>query len=84
MICTPSFANQMVLARYASEVWKVGLQIEDGIERGVIEKTIRKVMVEKEGEEMRDRALKLMEKANLCLKQGGSSNQSLDGLVKHI
>ncbi|XP_070681885.1 UDP-glycosyltransferase 76B1-like [Malus domestica] len=84
MICTPSFADQMVLARYASEVWKVGLQIEDGIERGVIEKAIRRVMVEKEGEEMRHRALKLMEKANLCLKQGGSSNQSLDGLVKHI
>lgn len=84
MICTPSFADQKVLARYASEVWKVGLQMEDGIERAVIEKTIRKVMVEKEGEEMRDRALKLMEKANLCLKQGGSSHQSLDGLVKHI
>ena len=28
-------------------------------------------MVEKEGEEIKNRALKLMEKANLCLKEGG-------------
>ncbi|CAL2242894.1 unnamed protein product [Prunus armeniaca] len=84
MICMPCFTDQLVNARYASDVWKVGLQLEDGMERFMIEKTIRKLMVEKEGEEIRERALKLMEKANLCFKQGGSSCQSLDGLVKHI
>ncbi|BFG22764.1 hypothetical protein CerSpe_090380 [Prunus speciosa] len=71
-------------ARYVSHVWKVGVQIEHGIERTEIERTINLLMVEQEGEEIRDRALKLMEKANLCLKEGGSSYQSLDGLVKHI
>ncbi|KAI5346508.1 hypothetical protein L3X38_014387 [Prunus dulcis] len=84
MICMPCFTDQLVNTRYASDVWKVGLQLEDGMERCMIEKTIRKLMVEKEGEEIRDRALKLMEKANLCFKRGGSSCQSLDGLVKHI
>ncbi|XP_062013152.1 UDP-glycosyltransferase 76B1-like [Rosa rugosa] len=84
MICMPCFNDQLVLARYVSEVWKIGLQFENGIERGEIEGTIRKLMEEKEGEEIRDRSLKLMEKANVCFKPGGSSCQCLDDLVKHI
>ncbi|KAM1612770.1 hypothetical protein PS2_001370 [Malus domestica] len=84
MICTPCFSDQMVDARFVSDVWKVGLQLEHGIERGEVERTIRRLMVEKEGEEIKERALKLMEKANLSLKEGGSSYQSLDGLVNHI
>ncbi|VVA12566.1 PREDICTED: UDP-glycosyltransferase [Prunus dulcis] len=84
MICMPCFSDQMANARYVSHVWKVGVQIEHGIERVEIERTINLLMVEKEGEDIRDRALKLMEKAIICLKEGGSSYQSLDGLVKHI
>ncbi|KAI5346505.1 hypothetical protein L3X38_014384 [Prunus dulcis] len=84
MICMPCFGDQMANARYVSHVWKVGVQIEHGIERAEIERTINLLMVEKEGEEIRDRAMELMEKANLCLKEGGTSYQSLDGLVKHI
>ncbi|XP_050368550.1 UDP-glycosyltransferase 76B1-like [Argentina anserina] len=84
MICFPCFGDQMVLARYVSKVWKIGLQYENEIERGEIEATIRKLMEEKEGEEIRDRSLKLMEKANVCCKPGGSSSQCLDALVKHI
>ncbi|XP_021813735.1 UDP-glycosyltransferase 76F1-like [Prunus avium] len=84
MICMPCFSDQMANARYVSHVWKIGVQIENAIERAEIERTINLLMVEKEGVEIRDRALKLMEKANLCLKEGGSSYQSLDRLVKHI
>ncbi|CAN6568894.1 unnamed protein product [Malus baccata var. baccata] len=84
MICTPGYIEQMLIARNVSDVWKVGLQLEHGIERGEVERTIRRLMVEKEGEEIKERSLKLMEKANRCLKEGGSSYQSLDGLAKHI
>ncbi|KAB2598315.1 UDP-glycosyltransferase 76F1-like [Pyrus ussuriensis x Pyrus communis] len=84
MICTPCFGDQMLNARFVSDVWKVGLQLEHGIERGEVERTIRRLMVEKEGVEIKERALNLMEKANHCLKEGGSSYLSLDGLVKHI
>ncbi|XP_024199780.1 UDP-glycosyltransferase 76F1 [Rosa chinensis] len=84
MICMPCFSDQLVLARYVSKVWKIGLQFENGTERGEIEETIRKLMEEKEGEDIRDRSLKLMEKANVSFKPGGSSYQCLDGLVKHI
>ncbi|KAL6206376.1 hypothetical protein ACLB2K_023624 [Fragaria x ananassa] len=84
MICLPCFSDQLVLARYVSKVWKIGLQFENEIERGEIEGTIRKLIEEKEGGEIRDRSMKLMEKANVCCRPGGSSYQCLDGLVEHI
>lgn len=85
MICMPCFTDQRVNARYVSDVWRVGLQLENGnLERGEIEKLIRRLMVEKEGEEIRERILCLKEKASLCLKEGGSSYESINSLVSHI
>lgn len=49
------------------------------------EQLIRKQMEEKEGEEIKDKISKLKEiEDNSCLREGGSSSQSLDGLVNHI
>ncbi|KAL6128161.1 hypothetical protein ACLB2K_071517 [Fragaria x ananassa] len=79
MICIPFFAEQMVNARYVSDVWKVGVRLELGIKREEIEAAIRRLMMEKEGEEIRDRVSKLKDMANICLKQGGPSYQALDG-----
>ncbi|KAL6327311.1 hypothetical protein AAG906_018764 [Vitis piasezkii] len=76
MICLPYSGDQRVNARYVSQVWGVGLQLENGLERGEIERTIRRLMVEEEGQEIRRRSIELKEKADLCLKQGGSSHQS--------
>ncbi|XVF24004.1 hypothetical protein REPUB_Repub13aG0089300 [Reevesia pubescens] len=84
MICQPSFGDQKVDARYVSHVWRVGLHLEYKIERGEIQKAIRRLMVEAEGQEMRDRIKVLKEKMNLCLKPGGSSYKSLDNLVSYI
>ena len=84
MICSPCFGDQPVNARYVSEVWKVGVQLEKGLERQEIETTIRRLMVEREGEGMREKIMGLKEKANVCLKQGGSSYQSLESLVNYI
>ncbi|KAK7828062.1 udp-glycosyltransferase 76f1 [Quercus suber] len=54
------------------------------LEQLEIERCIRRLMVEKEGEEIRDRISKLKDKAKFCLQQGGSSLQNLDSLVSHI
>lgn len=80
MICMPCFTDQRVNARYASQVWQIGLQLEK-LTREEIEKTIQTLMLEKE---TRTRALHLKEKATQCLSQGGSSYQSLENLVSHI
>ncbi|EXC07559.1 UDP-glycosyltransferase 76F1 [Morus notabilis] len=84
MICLPCFSDQKVNARYVSQVWKVGLQLENGLERGAIEKTITELMREKEGDEIRGRVSKLQEMANNCLEKGGTSYESLESLISHI
>ncbi|KAK7305819.1 hypothetical protein VNO77_43731 [Canavalia gladiata] len=85
MICMPCFTDQLVNARYVSHVWKVGLQLDKGVERWEIERTIRRLMeVNDEGMEIRDRALKLKEGTKICLQQGGSSSSSLEALVTYI
>lgn len=84
MICQPCFGDQMVNARYVSHVWRVGLLLERQVERREIERAIRRVTVEAEGQEMRERIMYLKEKVDLSLLQGGSSYQSLESLVDHI
>ena len=84
MICRPCFSDQRVNARYISQVWKVGLELENELERGEIERSIRRLMVDKEGKEMREMAKILKEGVELCIREGGSSNNSLNGLIETI
>ncbi|PWA55973.1 UDP-glucuronosyl/UDP-glucosyltransferase [Artemisia annua] len=84
MICSPCFGDQPPNARYVSDVWKIGVQLENGLERSEIESAIKRVMVDREGMEMRDRSINLKTKAELCFKKDGSSYASLDDLVNYI
>jgi UDP:flavonoid glycosyltransferase YjiC (YdhE family) len=59
MICRPCFGDQRMNARYVSHVWKVGLKLENEMERGEIESKVRRVMAKKEGEDMGERAKNL-------------------------
>lgn len=84
MICSPFLGDQMVNSRYVSDVWKIGIKLEKGLERGEIENAIRNLMVGKEGEEMRRRIMSLKEKTDDCFNSGGSSCQSLDDLIDFL
>ncbi|KAL5991643.1 hypothetical protein ACLOJK_012552 [Asimina triloba] len=84
MICWPCFGDQKVNARLVSHVLKVGVQLENDLEREKIELAIRRLMVEEEGEEMRKRIKNLKEKSDRCFREGGSSYESLDRLVAWI
>ncbi|KAJ0101853.1 hypothetical protein Patl1_06497 [Pistacia atlantica] len=84
MICQPCFGDQLVNARYVSHVWRVGLHLEKRLERGEIERAIRKVILEAEGQEMRDKIMQLKKKVDVSLRQGGSSYQSLESLISYI
>ncbi|XP_042504594.1 UDP-glycosyltransferase 76B1-like [Macadamia integrifolia] len=84
MLCLPCFGDQSMNARLVSHVWMVGLQLENKSERGQIERSIRRLMVEKEGEEMRERVASLKEKAEVCVNKGGSSCKSLEDLMARI
>ncbi|OAY57797.1 UDP-glucose iridoid glucosyltransferase [Manihot esculenta] len=84
MICRPCFADQMVTARFVSHVWRIGLQLENELERNEIEKVVRRLMVDEEGEEIRKRAEDLKEKVEACFKKGGSSYNSISKLVEFM
>nr|TKW31293.1 hypothetical protein SEVIR_2G096000v2 [Setaria viridis] len=84
MICRPQFADQMMNTRYVEKTWGVGFELEGELERGKIEKAIRKLMKEREGAEMRERAKELKKNVADCLRTGGSSQIAIDKLVHHI
>ncbi|KAF3443526.1 hypothetical protein FNV43_RR13210 [Rhamnella rubrinervis] len=78
MICKPCFGDQRVNARYVSREWMVGLELEK-MERGEIERAVRRLILDNEGKEMRARAKHLKEKVS-----GGGSHSSLNELVNLI
>ncbi|KAH7548181.1 hypothetical protein JRO89_XS14G0079100 [Xanthoceras sorbifolium] len=50
MICQPCSGDQWVNARYVCDVWRIGLHLERKLERGEIERAIRRVILEVEGQ----------------------------------
>ncbi|KAH7537268.1 hypothetical protein FEM48_Zijuj03G0074800 [Ziziphus jujuba var. spinosa] len=54
------------------------------LKREEIEREIRRVMVENEGQEMRERIMYWKEKLNSCSRQGGSSYNYLESLAAYI
>ncbi|CAK9147434.1 unnamed protein product [Ilex paraguariensis] len=84
MICKPYFVDQKVNARYLSYIWNVGLELENDSERGDIERAIRRLMVDKEGDEMRQRAIDMKDKIEACVQKGSSSYSSLNNLQEFI
>jgi len=84
MICRPFTTDQKVNARYVECVWRVGVQVEGELKRGVVERAVKRLLVDEEGEEMKLRALSLKEKLKVSVLPGGSSHSSLDDLIKTL
>ncbi|KAE8663028.1 UDP-glucosyl transferase 85A3, putative isoform 2 [Hibiscus syriacus] len=83
MICWPVISDQQVNSRFVSEVWRVGLDMKDRCERGVVEKMVRDLM-----EVKRDEIMKVMdgvaEQARKSVEEGGSSYRNLELLIQEI
>ncbi|CAN6222827.1 unnamed protein product [Urochloa humidicola] len=84
MICRPDAVDQMMNARYVQDVWGVGFELEGELERGRIRDAVRKLMDEREGAEMRERAKVLRRKVAECLESSGSSQVAVDKFVSYI
>ncbi|KAL9998260.1 putative UDP-glucuronosyl/UDP-glucosyltransferase [Helianthus debilis subsp. tardiflorus] len=84
MICSPAFGDQLPNARYVSDVWKIGVELENGFEKEEIESAIKRVMIDAEGLEFRNKITNLKWEVNRCLEKGGSSYSSLEDLVNYI
>ncbi|XP_004242069.2 UDP-glucose iridoid glucosyltransferase-like [Solanum lycopersicum] len=84
LICRPCFGDQKMNSRYVSYVWKVGIVLENELERGEIERVVRKLMVSEEGQEIRQRAMDLKLEIEKSVAENGSSYKCLDDLVKFL
>lgn len=81
MICRPFSSDQTVNARYLECVWKIGIQVERELDRGSVERAVKRLMADEEGKEMRKRAVSLKEKLRASVISGGSSHDSLEEFV---
>lgn len=84
VICKPFTGDQKVNARYLECVWKIGMQVEGDLDRGGVERAVRRLMVGEEGEVMRKRAVSLREKLKSSVRSGGSSHNSLEEFVNFL
>ncbi|XP_049344222.1 UDP-glycosyltransferase 76E1-like [Solanum verrucosum] len=83
MICRPSLADQLVNARYLSQIYKVGFELEV-MERTVIEKTIRKLMLSEEGKDVKKRVVDMKQNIVAAMQIDGTSHKNLKDLVDFI
>ncbi|KAL1208508.1 UDP-glycosyltransferase 76E2 [Cardamine amara subsp. amara] len=81
MICRPFTGDQRVNARYLESVWRIGVLLEGELEKETVERAVKMLIVDKEGEDMRKRAIDLKEKLEASLGSGDLSCSSLDELV---
>ncbi|CAN0854568.1 UDP-glucose iridoid glucosyltransferase [Linum grandiflorum] len=84
MMCRPWFADQPVNARQVIDGWGVGIEVKKEMGKEEIEKVIRKLMVEEDGEGIRKNALELKERILGSLAEGGSGFDGLNQLVEFI
>ncbi|GLJ23723.1 hypothetical protein SUGI_0449680 [Cryptomeria japonica] len=82
MICWPFYAEQQINRTYVSQVWKIGISMNDYVTRGVMEEMVRKLMKGKEGEEMRRRSAELRDSSIKAVKKGGSSYNNLEKILE--
>ncbi|GMN57756.1 hypothetical protein TIFTF001_026859 [Ficus carica] len=84
MICWPRIGDQRVNARIVGHVWKVGIEMEENLERWKVESAIRRLMESEKGGEIRKRAVELKEKVTVSLRQGGERSVEVLEVVGRI
>lgn len=83
MLCWPFFADQQVNSRFASEVWKIGLDMKDTCDRVIVKKMVKDVM-EVRRDEFISSADQMAKLARKSIVEGGSSYSNLDRLIDDI
>lgn len=83
MICWAQIVDQLITRRVVSEVWKIGVDMEDKCDRLSIEKMVKEVMGSRRGE-LKKSAQKFSKLARESVNNGGSSYTSLDHLINDI
>ncbi|KAH9307212.1 hypothetical protein KI387_035123 [Taxus chinensis] len=78
MICWPFFADQQINRTYVSQIWKIGIAMNDVVERREVEEMVKRLMIGKEAEEMKRRVGELRDASIRAVSKGGSSYNNLE------
>ncbi|KAL1831651.1 hypothetical protein ACET3Z_001302 [Daucus carota] len=86
MICWPFFADQLCVRHCVCKLWRVGIEVDEDVQRDGVEKAVRELMEEDNGKEMKNRALEWKGKSETAILSScsGSSNLDLDRLVNEV
>ncbi|EXB75354.1 UDP-glycosyltransferase 85A1 [Morus notabilis] len=80
VICWPFFAEQQTNCRYCCRAWGIGMEIEN-VERGNIERLVRKLMDGEKGKEMKKRAMEWKKSTEDSI---ASSQLNLDKMIEQV
>ncbi|KAL0678464.1 hypothetical protein Bca4012_006445 [Brassica carinata] len=84
MICRPFGDEQKLNAKYIESVWRTGIRLEGEVERGQVKRMVKRLIMDDEGADMRDRSIGFREKLKASVRVEGSSYNALDELVKFL
>ncbi|KAG5526436.1 hypothetical protein RHGRI_032640 [Rhododendron griersonianum] len=94
MVTWPVFAEQFYNEKLVTELLRIGVSVgalkwnsftvSSGVMREQIGKAVRRVMVGKDAEEMRNRAKEFKEVAMKAVEEGGSSHTNLNDLIHEL
>lgn len=84
MISLPLIAEQPTNRRFVSEVWKIGMAMNEDVKREHVEDMVRRLMNGEEGRQMRKRIGELGDESVRAACQGGSSYNNMEKFVKEI
>lgn len=86
----PMHYDQPRNCAFITQVLKVGLVVKDWDKRDElvtasdVENVVRRLMETKEGDEMRDRAMKLKNEIGISMEEGGVGRMEMDSFIAHI
>ena len=88
MVAIPVWSDQYTNAKFVADVWKMGLKVdvdEKGAFKGeMVQHCIRQVMDGEKGKEIETNSRRWMEMAREAVKEGGSSDSSINEFVASL
>ncbi|XP_074355195.1 UDP-glycosyltransferase 74G1-like [Apium graveolens] len=88
MVAIPIWTDQGTNAKFIADVWKTGVKVdvnENGVFKGdMVQQCIREVMDGEKGKEIKATSSKWMQMAREAVKEGGSSDKSIDEFVASL
>ncbi|XP_071694018.1 UDP-glycosyltransferase 85C1-like [Rutidosis leptorrhynchoides] len=84
MICWPVSSDQKINCRQICTEWEAGMELERNVNRNEVEKLVKELMEGAKGENIRNKAIEWMKKAEIATAPNGSSFLSVEKLVNEI